>query len=104
MNEEKAILCNWAGHGFVGKQAQLAEVTPDKEVVGELFDFIRFGTISGFFAVDPKVERTCRIQKNSVRPGTANWRGSSFVFQSNLSGVRRSLEFMACSQEISCPV
>ena len=38
-----------AGHGFVGKQAQLVEVTPDKKVVGELFDYIRFGTISGFF-------------------------------------------------------
>jgi hypothetical protein len=46
------IICNWAGHGHVGKQAQLVEITPEKEVVGELFDYTRFGTISGFFVID----------------------------------------------------
>ena len=46
------IICNWGGHGFAGKQAQLVEVTPDKEVVGELFDYTRFGTISGFLLLD----------------------------------------------------
>ncbi len=46
------IICNWAGHGYVGKQAQLVEVTTDKKVVGELFDYTRFGTISGFFVMD----------------------------------------------------
>ncbi len=47
------IICNWAGHGYVGKQAQLVEITPKKEVVGELFDYTRFGTISGFFVMKP---------------------------------------------------
>ena len=47
------IICNWAGHGYVGKQPQLVEVTAEKEVVGELFDYTRFGTISGFFVLDP---------------------------------------------------
>lgn len=47
------IICNWAGHGYVGKQPQLVEITPEKEVVGELFDYTRFGTISGFFVMAP---------------------------------------------------
>lgn len=47
------IICNWAGHGYVGKQPQLVEVTAAKKVVGELFDYERFGTISGFFVIDP---------------------------------------------------
>lgn len=46
------IICNWAGHGFVGKQPQLVEITPEKNVIGELFDYTRFGTISGFFVMD----------------------------------------------------
>ncbi|NLX97170.1 MAG: hypothetical protein GXY83_13430 [Rhodopirellula sp.] len=46
------IICNWAGHGYVGKQPQLVEVTAEKKVVGELFDYVRFGTISGFFVLD----------------------------------------------------
>lgn len=46
------IICNWAGHGFVGKQPQLVEITPEKKVVGELFDYTRFGTISGFSVMD----------------------------------------------------
>lgn len=50
------ILCNWAGHGYVGKQPQLVEITREKKVVGELFDYQRFGTISGFFVIDAPVE------------------------------------------------
>jgi len=37
----------------VGKQPQLVEITAEKEVVGALFDYTRFGTISGFFVLDP---------------------------------------------------
>ena len=48
------IICNWAGHGYVGKQPQLVEITPDKKVVGVLFDYTRFGTLSGFFVIEPK--------------------------------------------------
>jgi hypothetical protein len=47
------IICNWAGHGYVGRQPQLVEVTAEKKVVGELFDYVHFGTISGFFLLDP---------------------------------------------------
>ena len=47
------IICNWAGHGYVGQQPQLVEITAEKKVVGELFDYARFGTISGFFVLDP---------------------------------------------------
>jgi hypothetical protein len=48
------IICNWAGHGYVGRQPQLVEITSEKKVVGELFDYERFGTISGFFLLDPQ--------------------------------------------------
>ena len=47
------IICNWAGHGYIGQQPQLVEITAEKKVVGELFDYTRFGTISGFFVLDP---------------------------------------------------
>lgn len=46
------IICNWAGHGYVGQQPQLVEITAEKKVVGELFDYVRLGTISGFFVLD----------------------------------------------------
>lgn len=50
------IICNWAGHGYVGKQPQLVEITAEKKVVGEMFDYTRFGTISGFFVIDRESE------------------------------------------------
>ena len=50
------IICNWGGHGHVGEQAQIVEITAEKEVVGELFDYVRFGTISGFFVLDEDSE------------------------------------------------
>jgi hypothetical protein len=31
------ILCNWGGHGHVGKQTQIIEITPNKEVVWKVF-------------------------------------------------------------------
>jgi len=31
------VLCNWGGHGHVGKQTQIIEITPDKEVVWNVF-------------------------------------------------------------------
>lgn len=45
------LICNWGGHGHIGQQAQVVEITPEKEVVGVLYDFERFSTISGAFAV-----------------------------------------------------
>jgi hypothetical protein len=46
------LICNWGGHGHVGGQPQIVEVTRDKRVVGEIFDFSQFGTISGVFLLD----------------------------------------------------
>ncbi len=41
------LVCNWGGHGHIGKQPQIFEVTPDKKVVGEIFDYEQFSTLSG---------------------------------------------------------
>lgn len=38
------VLCNWGGHGHVGEQAQIIEITPDKEVVWQVFDNQQFTT------------------------------------------------------------
>lgn len=46
------LVCNWGGHGHVGKQPQIFEVTRDKNVVGELFDYRQFKTISGVCVLD----------------------------------------------------
>ena len=40
------VVCNWGGHGHVGQQPQIFEVTPDKKVVGVIYDFGQFGTIT----------------------------------------------------------
>lgn len=52
LNNGNTILCNWGGHGHVGEQPQVVEITRDKRVVGEIFDFTRFGTISGVCVLD----------------------------------------------------
>ncbi len=52
------IVCNWGGHGFVGQQPQIFEVTRDKRVVGEVYDFKQFGTISGVFMLDVEGDPT----------------------------------------------
>ncbi len=46
------LICNWGGHGYVGQQPQIVEITPDKKVVGEIYDFDQFGTLSGVFLLD----------------------------------------------------
>ena len=52
------IICNWGGHGHVGEQPQVVEITRDKKVVGEIYDFKRFGTISGVYVLDEKGDPT----------------------------------------------
>ncbi len=52
------VVCNWGGHGYVGQQPQIFEVTRDKRVVGEIFDFEQFGTISGVFLLEVKGDPT----------------------------------------------
>ena len=46
------VVANWGGHGHIGQQPQLFEVTRDKRVVWQLFDFKRFNTISGVMVLD----------------------------------------------------
>jgi hypothetical protein len=45
------LVCNWGGHGHVGQQPQIFEVTRDKKVVWQVFDK-RLGTISSVQAID----------------------------------------------------
>lgn len=52
------LVCNWGGHGHVGKQPQIFEVTRDKKVVGEVFDYKQFSTISGVFLMGIKADPT----------------------------------------------
>ncbi len=52
------MVCNWGGHGFIGQQPQIFEITRDKRVVGEVYDFKQFGTISGVFMLDVEGDPT----------------------------------------------
>jgi outer membrane protein assembly factor BamB len=52
------VICNWGGHGHVGKQPQIVEVSPDKKIVSQLFDNKQFQTISGVFILDEKGDST----------------------------------------------
>jgi len=52
------VVCNWGGHGHVGEQPQLFEVTPDKEVVWQVFDFDKFSTIAHIQVLDVKGDVT----------------------------------------------
>jgi outer membrane protein assembly factor BamB len=46
------VVCNWGGHGFIGQQPLIFEVTRDKRVVWELKDYQRFRTISHLMLLD----------------------------------------------------
>ncbi len=48
------IVANWGGHGHVGQQPQVFEVTHDeqKKVVGIIHDDVHFKTISGIYVID----------------------------------------------------
>jgi hypothetical protein len=52
------LVCNWGGHGHIGGQPQIFEVTREKKVVGEVFDFKQFSTISGVLALDAEGDPT----------------------------------------------
>ena len=58
------LICNWGGHGHVGEQSQIVEITRDKEVVGVIYDFEQFNTISGVYLLnvdqDPTWFEVCR--------------------------------------------
>ncbi len=57
------ILCNWGGHGHVGKQAQLIEITPEKKIVWQVFDNAQFKTISNVQLLDGTEEVEVRAGK-----------------------------------------
>jgi hypothetical protein len=46
------VICNWGGHGHVGSQPQVLEVTPDKQVVWQVADYKTFRTISNIYLLD----------------------------------------------------
>lgn len=52
------LICNWGGHGHVGQQPQIVEISPNKEVVGEIYDFDQFGTLSGVFLLGLEQDAT----------------------------------------------
>lgn len=46
------VLCNYLGHGHIGEQAQVIEVTPDKKVVWTSADHVRFKDINQIQVLD----------------------------------------------------
>ncbi|MCD6395732.1 MAG: hypothetical protein J7M40_19790 [Planctomycetes bacterium] len=52
------VVCNWGGHGHVGQQPQIFEVTPDKKVVWQVYDYKKFTTISNIHVLDVKADPT----------------------------------------------
>lgn len=46
------VFCNYLGHGFIGKQPQFFELTPDKKVVWQFDDHAQFKTINQIQILD----------------------------------------------------
>lgn len=46
------VICNWGGHGHLNGQPQIIEVTPDKRIIWQLFDYQKFGTPAHVQIVD----------------------------------------------------
>ena len=46
------VVCNWGGHGYVGQQPLIFEITRDKKVVWKFDDYARFKTISSVQLLD----------------------------------------------------
>lgn len=38
------VICNWGGHGHLNEQPQIIEVTPDKKITWQVYDYKKFGT------------------------------------------------------------
>jgi len=52
------VVCNWGGHGYVGQQPLIFEVTRDKQVVWRLDDQEHFRTISHVMLLDEPADAT----------------------------------------------
>ena len=46
------VVCNWGGHGHIGEQPLIFEVTPEKKVVWQVADYEHFRTISNVQLLD----------------------------------------------------
>ena len=46
------VVCNWGGHGHLGKQPLIFEVTPEKKVVWQMADHQQFRAISNVYLLD----------------------------------------------------
>ncbi|MDB6155811.1 MAG: hypothetical protein JWL90_4264, partial [Chthoniobacteraceae bacterium] len=46
------IMCNYLGHGHIGEQSQVIEVTPEKQVIWQFGDHARFTTINQLQLLD----------------------------------------------------
>jgi hypothetical protein len=46
------VFCNWLGHGHLGEQAHVFELTPDKKIVWEFADQTHFKTINQIQLLD----------------------------------------------------
>ncbi len=46
------VVCNWGGHGHIGQQPLVFEVTPEKQVVWKVEDHDKFRTISNIQLLD----------------------------------------------------
>ena len=58
MKNGNTVVCNWGGHGHIGEQPQIFEVTRDKKVVWELFDYENFKTLSNVQLLEVKGDVT----------------------------------------------
>ena len=52
------VICNWGGHGHIGEQPQIVEVSRDKKVVAELSNWKRFRTLTAVFVLSEKGDPT----------------------------------------------
>jgi hypothetical protein len=52
------VFCNYLGHGHLGKQAHVFELTPDKKVVWSFTDHVNFKTINQIQLLDVKGDVT----------------------------------------------
>jgi hypothetical protein len=52
------VICNYLGHGHLGEQAQVLEVTPDKKIVWEFRDEKQFKSINQLQLLDVKGDPT----------------------------------------------
>ena len=48
------VVCNWGGHGHMGQQPQIFEVTRGKKVVGVIYDYKQFSSIGGAHIIGEK--------------------------------------------------